>query len=98
MARIATEPSEEPPTALPDGERWYAVHTLPHSERRAQIQLRNQEFRTFLPQRLKTVRHARKSRTVHAPYFPRYLFVALNLSKHQWRSVNGTLWLLRHRG
>jgi transcription elongation factor/antiterminator RfaH len=90
MARIATEASEDRPTALPDGERWYAVHTMPHSERRAQIQLENQKFRTFLPKRLKTVRHARKSRTVHAPYFARYLFVALDLSKHQWRSVNGT--------
>jgi transcription elongation factor/antiterminator RfaH len=76
--------------SLADGERWYAVHTLPFAERRAAAQLENHEFCTFLPQRQKTVRHARKLRTIKAPFFPRYLFVALDLARHQWRSVNGT--------
>ena len=76
--------------ALREGERWYAVHTLPFAEKRAEAQLNNQQFRTFLPKRQKTIRHARKLRTVIAPFFPRYLFVVLDLSRHQWRSVNGT--------
>jgi transcriptional antiterminator RfaH len=70
--------------------RWYAVHALPGSELRARMQLERQGFRVFLPQRLKTVRHARKLTTRHAPFFPRYLFVELDLSHHRWRSVNGT--------
>ena len=76
--------------SLRDGEHWYAVHTLPFAEKRAEAQLNNQQFRTFLPKRQKTIRHARKLRTVIAPFFPRYLFVVLDLSRHQWRSVNGT--------
>jgi transcription elongation factor/antiterminator RfaH len=77
--------------ALSGGERWYVVHTLPYAEKRAQAQLENQKYRVFLPKREKTIRHARKLSTVVAPFFPRYLFVVLDLGQHQWRSVNGTL-------
>ena len=44
----------------------------------------------FLPQGLKTVRHARKLTNVQAAFFPRYIFVELDLTHHRWRSVNGT--------
>jgi transcription elongation factor/antiterminator RfaH len=78
-----------------DCERWYAVHTLPFTERRAEGQLQRQGFRTFQPKRHKTVRHARKLSTVEAPFFPRYLFIVLDLARHQWRSVNGTFGVSR---
>lgn len=71
-------------------ERWFVVHTLPFAERRAQNNLESQGFRTFLPKRHKTIRHARKLTTVDAAFFPRYLFVVLNLERDRWRSVNGT--------
>src|SRR5215470_9271327 len=83
------------PVAPADCERWYVVHTLPFAEARAEAQLRNQGFRTFQPKRHKTVRHARRLRTVEAPYFPRYLFVVLDLARHQWRKVNGTFGVSR---
>lgn len=76
---------------LREGERWYAVHTLPYGEKRAEAQLENQQFRAFLPKRQKTIRHARTLLTVLAPFFPRYLFVALDLQRQRWRSVNGTI-------
>src|ERR1044071_3749272 len=76
--------------SLVAGERWYAVYSQPHRETRAQQQLTAQGFTVFLPLYRKTVRHARKLTTVSAPFFPRYLFVALDLSLDQWRSVNGT--------
>ena len=75
---------------LADGERWFAVHTLPFVEARAQANLENQNFRSFLPKRRKTIRHARKLTTVEAAFFPRYVFVALDLHRDRWRSVNGT--------
>jgi transcription elongation factor/antiterminator RfaH len=78
------------PHMLDEGARWYAVHTLPFSELRAREQLGNQGFRTFLPKRRKTVRHARKLREVEAPFFPRYLFVVLDMDRDRWRSINGT--------
>jgi transcription elongation factor/antiterminator RfaH len=73
-----------------DDGRWYAVHTQPNREFRAKNQLENQAFQVFLPKRLKTVRHARKLTNVTAPFFPRYLFVRLDLTRQGWRSVNGT--------
>ncbi len=77
-------------TSLAEGERWYVVHTLPHRELQAERQLAAQGFRSFLPRQRKTVRHARKLRTISAPFFPRYLFVVLDLGRDRWRSVNGT--------
>jgi transcription elongation factor/antiterminator RfaH len=73
------------------GERWYVVHTLPFREVRARAHLENQDFCVFLPLRLKTIRHARKFSTVVAPYFPRYMFVSLDLVRSQWRSINGSV-------
>ncbi len=74
----------------PAGVRWYVVYTQPHREFRAQTQLAAQGFRTFLPRYRKTIRHARKLITVNAPFFSRYLFVALDIGRNQWRRVNGT--------
>jgi len=83
------------PSTLSGSERWYAVHTLPFAEARAERQLQRQELRTFQPKRHKTIRHARKLSTIEAPFFPRYLFIVLDLTRHQWRSVNGTFGVSR---
>ena len=52
--------------------------------------LLRQGFRTYLPLRARTTRHARQFRTVLASLFPGYVFVALDLASDRWRSVNGT--------
>ena len=70
--------------------RWYAVQTQPHREQRAALHLARQKFPVFLPLHRKTVRHARQFREACAPFFPRYLFVQLDLGRDRWRSVNGT--------
>ncbi len=88
--KLEEQRAPQRPMPLRPGERWYAVHTLPFAEKRARLQLENQQFRTFLPKRQKTVRCARKLSTVVAPFFPRYLFVVLDLGRDRWRSVNGT--------
>ena len=88
-------PALTQPNTLSGCERWYAVHTLPFAEARAERQLQWQEFRTFQPKRHKTVRHARKLRTVEAAFFPRYLFVVLDPDRHQWRRVNSTIGVSR---
>jgi len=43
-----------------------------------------------MPKRLKTIRHARKLSTIEAAFFPRYLFVGLDVGHDPWRKVNGT--------
>jgi len=76
--------------ALEGNERWYLVHTLPHGERRAQLHLGAQGLRTHFPTIEKTIRHARKLRTVRAPLFPRYIFLTLDLGRDRWLSVQST--------
>ena len=89
-SNLYSPPLEHNASHLSDGNRWYVVYSQPHQEFRSQTQLTAQGFHTFLPRYRKTVRHARKLMTVNAPFFNRYLFVALDLSCDQWRSVNGT--------
>jgi transcription elongation factor/antiterminator RfaH len=76
---------------LEGGERWFLAHTLPKSERKAEMHLRAQGFRTYLPHINKTVRHARQFRNVRAPLFPRYMFLILDLSRDRWLSVRSTV-------
>ena len=77
--------------ALEGNERWYLVHTLPHNERRAQLHLGAQGLRTHFPTIQKTIRHARRLRTVRAPLFPRYVFLILDLGRDRWLSVQSTV-------
>ena len=77
--------------ALEGGERWFLAHSLPRSERKAEMHLRAQGFRTYLPQIKKTIRHARQFRDVRAPLFPRYMFLILDLSRDRWLSVRSTI-------
>ena len=72
------------------GTRWFVAQTISRREIGAATQLEAQGYRVFLPQVLRTVRHARKMRTVKAAAFPGYIFVALDLQRDRWRSVNGT--------
>jgi transcriptional antiterminator RfaH len=95
LAQSAHDDAVRSRPTLAESERWYAVHTLPFAEARAEGHLHRQGFRTFQPKRHKTVRHARRLSTVEAPFFPRYLFIVLDLTHHQWRKVNGTLGVSR---
>lgn len=77
--------------SLSGGERWFLAHTLPRCEAKAQFHLGAQGFTTFLPQFLKTVRHARQLRTVRTPLFPGYIFVILDLTRDRWLSIRSTV-------
>lgn len=75
--------------------RWYVVHTQPHAEQRAVENLERQFYRTYCPFITRTIRHARKFTRSTNPLFPSYLFVSLDLSQDQWRSINGTRGVIR---
>jgi transcriptional antiterminator RfaH len=88
--------ARDPPTASADNDRrWYVAQTLPHREAGARQQLLAQGFEAYLPQVWKTVRHARKMRTVRAPIFPGYLFIQMDVARARWRAVNGTFGVTR---
>ena len=69
---------------------WYVVHSQPHGEERARLNLERQGFDVYLPKYLKHRRHARRVERVRRPLFPRYLFVRFDPERAQWRSINGT--------
>lgn len=71
-------------------QRWYVVHTKPNEEVRASSNLVRQGFSVYLPRYAKTRRHARKVDIVSRPLFPRYLFIALDLARDRWRSIQST--------
>ena len=49
------------------------------------------DFDTYLPKRKRTVRHARRIRTVSGAYFDNYLFVSLDVRKQRWLQINSTV-------
>ena len=69
---------------------WHAVHTLPSKEVLATQNLLQQGVQVYLPQILKQTRHARKIQEKQVALFPRYLFVGMDLSVTQWRTINHT--------
>lgn len=75
--------------------RWYVVQTQPHSEPKAVWHLGRQGFATYLPRYEKRRRHARRIETVAAPLFPRYLFVAIDMTVQRWRSIHSTIGVSR---
>jgi len=83
------------PPVLSANERWFLVHTRTNNERKAEFHLGAQGFRTYYPQIVKTVRHARQLLTVRAPLFARYLFVILDLGRDRWLSVRSTIGVSR---
>ena len=50
-----------------------------------------QGFTTYLPRYLKRRQHARRIDIVPAPLFPRYFFVAIDITVQRWRSVYSTI-------
>jgi transcription antitermination factor NusG len=75
---------------LESGERWFVARVHPHRESTAQLNLDRLGFRSFAPRVRRTVRHARKIRSVLAPLFPGYIFLILDLTRDRWRCVNST--------
>jgi transcription elongation factor/antiterminator RfaH len=79
----------------PQNRRWYVVHAQPWAESRAVINLERQGYEVFCPRLSRIVRHARKQTKKHFPLFPCYLFLRLDITRDQWRSVGGTRGVVR---
>jgi transcriptional antiterminator RfaH len=75
--------------------RWYVVQTHPYAETKACTHLLRQGYGVYLPRYLRRRRHARRIETVAAPLFPRYLFVAIDMTVQQWRCIHSTFGVTR---
>jgi transcriptional antiterminator RfaH len=77
------------------GARWYLVQTQVNGEAKAAQNLLRQGYEIYLPRYLKRRRHARKVEFVARPLFPRYIFVAIDMATHRWRSIQSTFGVSR---
>jgi len=75
--------------------RWYVVNTRPHQELRAELNLKRQGYRAWLPVMERSRRHARRIETIRVPVFPGYLFVELDIEREAWGAINGTFGVRR---
>ena len=71
--------------------KWYVVHTHAHAEATAVAHLRRQGFETYCPQYLKRKKHARRVTVSPEPFFPRYIFVAIDMATQRWHAIRSTL-------
>ncbi|WP_239494774.1 transcription termination/antitermination protein NusG [Roseovarius amoyensis] len=77
------------------GTTWFLAQMKPNSHRIAERNLARQGFRTFLPLQEETRRTRGKFTTQMRPLFPGYLFVAFDVNRGGWRTVNSTYGITR---
>jgi transcriptional antiterminator RfaH len=65
---------------------WFAVHTKPHQEHLAELNLHGLGVETFLPQIKQSKVIRRRRETIIGPLFPGYLFARFHLEAH-YRAV-----------
>ena len=77
------------------GNSWFLAQVKPNSAKIADKNLKRQGFQTFLPMGEET--HQRKGKCVTAmrPLFPGYIFVAFDVARGFWRTVNSTYGITR---
>ena len=70
--------------------KWYVLYTKPNEELRAQENLQQQGFETFLPMhRIESLIHKKVVVTLE-PLFWRYLFIRLDQLKSNWAPIRST--------
>jgi len=81
--------------------KWYVLYTKPRSEQIAREHLERQRFSVYLPLVATPKRVKGKLSTVIESYFPRYLFVSLDIDQDNWapiRSTRGVCDLVKFEG
>jgi transcription elongation factor/antiterminator RfaH len=91
----ASQTAAQPQNDSGSSMRWYVAETHLKKEDFAAFHLERQSFRSLCPRFEKVVRHARRTEKVLVPLFPGYVFVAFDIAKDGWRSINGTLGVRR---
>jgi transcriptional antiterminator RfaH len=92
---VLREPIGPSTTPLASGPLWYLAQTQAGKEKLARQHLERQAFEVFLPLSWRTLRHGRSLRTTQTAYFPGYLFVSVDVHVQRWRSIDGTVGVIR---
>ena len=76
---------------LPDhDDTWFLAQLKPNCAKIAEKNLKRQGFETFLPLEEETRQRNGKFFTALRPVFPGYIFVAFDVARGLWRTVNST--------
>lgn len=70
------------------GPAWYVVLAHSGRERQARDHLERQSYEVYLPMKLHT---SKKGELSARPFFPRYMFVRVDLTSQPWRPILSTL-------
>lgn len=77
------------------GTTWFLAQLKPNSANIANKNLNRQGFKTFLPLEEETRQRNGKFVTAMRPLFPGYIFVAFDVARGLWRTVNSTYGITR---
>ncbi|MEO1986834.1 MAG: transcriptional activator RfaH [Martelella sp.] len=77
------------------GKSWFLAQLKPNCSNMAEKNLQRQGFETFLPLEEETRQCNGKFVTVMRPLFPGYIFVAFDVARGLWRTVNSTYGITR---
>lgn len=81
--------------ALFDSRFWYLVQLKPSGLERAKLNLKRQNFPTFMPDRSTSTRKRGKIVPSSKPLFPGYLFAQVKPEQQNWRAINSTYGVAR---
>lgn len=68
--------------------RWALAHTRPYAERLAKENFERQGFEAYLPMIVRMDKTTQKLRGT--PFFPRHVFVRVDVDFHRWRAIYST--------
>ena len=77
------------------GTSWFLAQLKPNCANIADKNLKRQGFQTFLPMEEETRQRNGKFVTAMRPLFPGYIFVAFDVARGLWRTVNSTYGITR---
>lgn len=77
------------------GTTWFLAQLKPNCSQIANRNLIRQGFRVFLPLEEQSRQRNGRFVTVERPLFPGYIFVAFDVTKGLWRTVNSTYGITR---
>lgn len=77
------------------GSSWFLAQLKPNCANIADKNLKRQGFKTFLPLEEETRQRNGRFVTTMRPLFPGYIFVAFDVSRGFWRTVNSTYGITR---
>lgn len=82
-------------TSNDSGEGWFLAQLKPNCANIAERNLKRQGFKTFFPMNDETRQRNGKSVSTIRPLFPGYFFVAFDVTRGCWHTVNSTYGISR---